>query len=256
MRVSILIALLGLTVSAQPAAAVDLKLIYTDQEVRPYLMGSGTEIPPRAGMTVDLVRRSLARIGGTHRLTLTRVTSRRLVQEIRAGRQDGVLGLRYFPERSADLVYPTLPDGQLDTSRRAARLAHSFYRRAGENVQWNGRRLTGQSGPVGTSLIVAENLHALGIETISVLSGSQLFHMLALHRIDAAATLDMIGDQEVAASQGAFEKLTPPLLEVDFHLPVSKRFYAANRDFVERLWRLMGELRDETYAELAPGYLF
>lgn len=244
---------LGMFAAANSAAAVELRLIYTDQEVKPYLMGRGTAVPEPAGMTVDLVRRCLSRIGGD--LRLTRVTSRRLVEEIKAGNQDGALGLRFFESRRPDLVYP-MKDGQPDAARRAARLAHSLYRRAGESVQWDGQRITGLNGPVGTSLIVAGNLRAMGLETINVLSGAQLFQMLGRERIDAAATLDIIGDQELAASQGAFEKLSPPLLTVDFHVPVSQRFYAANRDFTEKLWALMGELREQTYSELTPVYLF
>jgi polar amino acid transport system substrate-binding protein len=255
MRFPILASLLCIGVAAS-AGAVDLRLVYTDNDSRPYLTGNGQEIPARPGMAVELVQRCVTRLGG--RLILNRTPARRMAEEAKNGRHDGILGFRYSPERARELVFP-MRDGRPDTVRYAARLAHSLYRRQGEDITWDGRNIRGLKFPVAVSatLLVSETLLAQGLEIVRVERSGQMFGMLARGRVDAVVTLDIIGDREMAAqTQGYIEKLMPPVLIEDFHVPVSRQFYAANREFMESLWRLIGETREATYAELSPKYLF
>lgn len=253
--------LLGLSSPAlSPSVrAAELRLAYIEQDASPYLSGLGPVIPARPGIAVELVQRAVNRLGG--RLQLTRMPARRMIQEVKAGRQDGILGFRYSAERAQDLVFP-MRDGQPDATRYAARLAHSLYRRQGSVITWDGQRVGGLTTPlaVSSTQLVADALQAQGIEIIRVESSGQMFAMLALDRVDAVVSLDIIGDRQMvvqADSQVAarIEKVMPPVLIEDFHVPLGRAFHAANRDFAERLWRMIGELRDATYAELTPVYV-
>lgn len=238
-----------------PARAAELRLAYIEQEASPYLSGSGPAIPARPGIAVELVQRAVVRLGG--RLHLTRMPARRMIQEVKAGRQDGILGFRYSPERAQDLVFP-MRDGQPDATRHAARLAHSLYRRQGSAITWDGRRVGGLTTPlaVSSTQLVADALQAQGIEIIRIENSGQMFAMLALERVDAVVSLDIIGDRQMVEQTAArIEKVSPPVLIEDFHVPLGHAFHAANRDFAERLWRMIGELRDATYAELTPTYV-
>lgn len=238
------------------ARAVELRLSYIDQDVRPYVMGDGAEIPDPAGMAIDLVRRVVSRIGGT--LRLSRFPPRRNIEEIRADRQDGIVGYRYAPDRTTDLVFPML-NGAPDRARMANRMAYSVYRRKNDVVGWDGRAFSNLKNPVAVSAstLILNSLTAQGVNMVRVENNTQIFGMLALSRIDAAVALDLVGDRLLREQPSlAVEKLSPPLLEEEFYVPVSRKFYAANREFTERFWQVMGELRDVTYAELAPKYLF
>lgn len=242
-----------------PAHAAELRLAYIEQDASPYLSGIGPAIPARPGIAVELVQRAVVRLGG--RLVLTRMPARRMIQEVKAGRQDGILGFRYSPERAQDLIFP-MRDGQPDATRHAARLAHSLYRRQGSAITWDGRRVGGLTTPlaVSSTQLVADALQAQGIEIIRIENSGQMFAMLALERVDAVVSLDIIGDRQMVeqpATQAAarIEKVMPPVLIEDFHVPLGHAFHAANRDFAERLWRMIGDLRDATYAELTPVYV-
>lgn len=253
---SLILAVLLCIGAASSAGAVDLRLVYTDNDSRPYLTGTGQEIPARPGMAVELVQRCVGRLGG--RLVLSRTPARRMVDDARNGRYDGILGLRYSPDRARDLVFP-MRDGNPDARRYAARLDHSLYRRLGDDITWDGRAIHGLKLPIAVSatLMVSDMLLSQGIEIVRVERSGQMFGMLARGRVDAVVTLDIIGDREMALqTQGYIEKLTPPVLVEDFHVPVSRQFYAGNRDFTEALWKLIGEQRDATYAELSPKYVF
>lgn len=239
-----------------PAGALELRLAYIDQDARPYLTGAGMAIPERPGIAVELVQRAVTQLGAT--LALTRLPARRMVEEVKAGRQDGILGFRHSPERAEDLVFP-LRDGWPDATRHVARLAHSLYRRRDSGVTWDGQRVGGLAAPVAVSStqLVADALLAQGIEIIRIESSGQMFAMLSIGRVDAVVVIDALGDRQLREQGGSLiEKATPPMLIEDFHVPVSRRFYAARRDFTERLWRLIGEQRDGVYAELLPNYLF
>lgn len=253
---SAILALLLCVGLVSPSGAVDLRLAYTDQDTRPYLTGSGQEIPSRPGMAVELVQRCVDRLGA--RLVLNRVPARRMGEDARTGRYDGVLGFRYSADRARDLIFP-MRAGQPDSSRAAARLAHSIYRRQGENIVWDGRQIRGLQFPIAVSatMLVSQSLLAQGYDIVRIERSGQMFGMLARGRVDAVVTLDVIGDREMAEqTQGAIEKLSPPVQVEDFHVPVSRQFYAANPDFVESLWTLIGETRNATYAELSPKYVF
>jgi polar amino acid transport system substrate-binding protein len=209
------------------------------------------------------VQRAIAQTGDS--LRLTRLPARRMMEEVKVGRQDGILGFRHSAARAQDLAFP-MRNGQPDSRRHAARLAHSLYRRSGTMVTWDGQRIAGLNTPVAVSgtLLISEALLAQGIEIIRIENSGRMFGMLALGRVDAVVTLDIIGDRQVREQarlqaqmqdRGQIEKLAPPVLVEDFHVPVSHRFYAANRDFTERLWQGIGTLRDSTYAELMSQYL-
>ncbi len=250
-----LLALLGLPLPVQALDRPDLRLVYTDQDARPYLAGQGTGIPARPGIAVELVQRAVSRLGGT--LQLTRLPARRMMEEVKAGRQDGILGFRYSAERARDLVFP-MRNGQPDAARHAARLAHSLYRRHGDAITWDGQRIGGLRAPVAVSgtQLISEAMQAQGVEIIRIESSGQMFGMLALGRVDAVVVLDILGDRQMQEQGfGRIEKLLPPVLIEDFHVPVSRQFYAAHRDFTEQLWQAIGSLRDATYAELTPVYL-
>ncbi len=239
-----------------PAGALDLRLAYVDQDARPYMTGTGTAIPEQPGVAVELVQRAVSQLGT--RLVLTRMPARRMLEEVKAGRQDGILGFRHSPERAQDLVFP-MRDGKPDATRHAARLAHSLYRRRDSGVTWDGRQVGGLTAPVAVSStqLVADALLAQGIEIIRIESSGQMFAMLSIGRVDAVVVIDALGDRQLRQqSSGLIEKVAPPMLVEDFHVPVSPRFYAAHRDFTERLWRLIGEQRDGVYAELLPHYLY
>lgn len=256
MNIVILPMLLVLALLPYPAQSVELRLGYIDQDARPYLTGAGTVIPERPGIAVELVQRAVSQLGAT--LVLTRLPARRMAEEVKAGRQDGILGFRYSPERARDLVFP-MRDGLPDGARHAGRLAHSLYRRHDSGVTWDGQRVGGLTAPVAVSStqLVADALQAQGIEILRLESSSQMFAMLAIGRVDAVVVIDVLGDRQLREQGvGRIEKVAPPMLVEDFHVPVSRRFYAARRDFTERLWRLIGEQRDGVYAELLPRYLF
>jgi len=225
------------------AAAVEMRLGYPDQAVPPFLIGNGDQIPAAPGIAIELVQRALREAGGEP--VLSRMPLARVEASLRAGRLDGLPCVAYTAERAAFLVFPT-HNGTPDATRRCTSLNYVLYQRRGGQVAWDGRTLR-MNGPVGIlrGSAIEEPLRAMGLELVD------------RGRIAAIATLENLGDHHLRLSseRGHFEKLAPPLSSTHYYLAVTTRFYARHPDFVERLWRRVGALRDPVYRELAPRYL-
>jgi len=246
---------LALCAAAQAASAAELRLAYADQEVPPYYAGNGPEIPPKPGVVIEMVQRLLA--DSPHTLILTRLPARRLHEEIRAGRQDGLIGTRYTPDRAAIMAYPTRAGGP-DARRLLASVRYVLYARRETPVRWDDAGLRDFYGALGIPSGVTA-LHRLKgmdrVATVEAPNSHQLFSMLARGRITAVVMLGASGDRYVGEFEGAeIVRLDPPLLTEDFYIPFTRSFYEANRDFVEAFWQRLEQQRDSLFAELLPGY--
>lgn len=237
-----------------PASALELRLVYIDLPVEPYITGRSHDVPQKPGMLVELAQLAAS---PEFTLMLSRVPSRRLIDELRFDRADGVLGIRFTAARGADLRFP-MSGAEVDASKRMARLSHSLYRLQDGALQWDGRTLSPAGALIGIprGFAVGELLKALGADVVEAQSSKQLFSMLALGRISAVATLDIIGDSIGRVVDGrTIEKLEPLLQQADFHVAVSQAYYATHGPAVERYWQRLTALRDQTFARLLPRYL-
>jgi polar amino acid transport system substrate-binding protein len=246
-----------LLLATADGVAAELRLAYADQDVPPYFLGNGPDIPARPGIVIDLVRQLLQQ--SDHSLILTRVPGRRLQDEIRAGRQDGLIGTRYTPDRAAVMAYPML-DGRPDPQRQVARVGYHLYARAESGIDWDGRRLHNLQTSLGIPAGVTA-LHLLpgvsGIPTVEAPTTAQLFNLLAFGRVDAVVTIGAVGDRYIGSFRGAeVVRISPPLLIEDFYIPFTRRFYDANSDFVEAFWLRLARDRDAVFRALLPEYGF
>ncbi|WP_428249478.1 substrate-binding periplasmic protein [Ferrovibrio sp.] len=238
----------------RPVAAEELRVVYLDVAVSPYLMGSGPDMATPPGLAVDLLREAA---GADFSLSFRRITARRIIDEVRFGRADVILGMRATPDRLADLRFP-MRDGAIDRDRWMVRLTQSFYRLEGGALQWDGRHLKPAGAIVGipSGMALGGLLRDLGADVVEFSTTKQLFGMLAAGRFSAVATLDIVGDSFAGSVNGRrIEKMLPVLEEADFYMPVSPAYYARHSGKVEALWHRMTALRNATYARLLPKYL-
>ncbi|MEK9970056.1 MAG: transporter substrate-binding domain-containing protein [Ferrovibrio sp.] len=248
---------LSLLLLASDATAAELRLAYIDQDVPPFFAGNGPDIPARPGVVIELVRHLLKDTGFTP--VLTRLPGRRLQDEIRAGRQDGLIGTRYTPERAQVMAYP-LVDGHIDPQRQLANVGYYLYSRKVSGIAWDGRDMRGMHVGLGipSGVTAVQKLPGItGITTVEAPTSLQLFRMLAFGRVDAVITIGQVGDRFVGRLEGVdVVKLSPALLMEDFYIPFTHGFHARNRDFVEDFWRRLARDRDAVFHALLADYGF
>ncbi len=169
----------------------------------------------------------------------------RCLGEMRTGFADA------FPASAATaamrpfLAYP-MAGGTLDSSRAVMVARMVVYRRKGTMMTWDGKRFAGLSTPVlampGMRL-VHERLAMLGVAADG--GGKSLeinFAKLLAGRADLAIGPESDGRILLARAEfgATIEALPVPFSEEAYYLVVSRRFYALNRESVERMWQALG----------------
>jgi polar amino acid transport system substrate-binding protein len=174
--------LLGLfCLAAQAMAAEPLRLCYEDVP-----QGYWTR-PDGSGVALDLMRKVESRLG--ERFVYTSLPWKRCLEEVRIGTMDAVIGAADSPERHAFAVFPTQPDGSVDSRTAIWTDYFNVFYRSDSKVKWDGKDLHVPSGTVMAqrSYVVGEILRSRGFKVVepskSVMDGLRL---LAAGGIEAA----------------------------------------------------------------------
>src|SRR6185437_2134553 len=118
----------------------------------------------------------------------------RCLEEVRIGAMDAAIGAGDAPERHEYAVYPTLPDGGIDTKVSIWTDVFKVYYRAGSKVKWDGKNLDAPGGKVMAqrSYVIATILRERGYRVAEAAKSS----------MDSLRFLAQ-GGIEVAVLQGA-----------------------------------------------------
>jgi len=238
------------------AAATVLRLGYSDVENFPYQMGNGEQVASPPGIAVELVREAAREIGAE--IELFRLPVKRLFVDMLAGRLDGAFIFSFKEDRLQYGHYP-MRDGVVDASRRIASLNYVFYKRAGDDLRWDGSALLNLKAPVGINFAfsIADDLKRLNLAVDdSGKSTQQNFSKLLLGRIGAYATLEDSGDTYLRRNrQGKIVKLMPPIVSRDYFVMLSKKMLEQQPDFAEKFWTQIGILREKRSAAMLDNYI-
>nr|WP_199064435.1 transporter substrate-binding domain-containing protein [Chromobacterium sp. ASV5] len=244
-RLPALILLLPLSASA----AAPLKLGLGDVISAPHVIDRAERPRHPGGRVVELADAALRQCG--QRAEYRRYPGRRLLQNLALGQIDGALMLSYKPKRARDMAFP-LRAGQPDPSRRLATFNYVFYVRQDSPLRWDGLRLRGLRGPVGSNTGWSIN-DALRQQGIAVETGNGLadgFAKLMAKRI-AAYALHAEAAQYFLTEHPEFKvrQLQPPIETRAYYWVFSHAFAERHPQTAACLWRQLPALR----SRLIPG---
>lgn len=224
------------------AAPKTLQLCYERLDIHPWRTVDGR------GLNFELIRMAAAKAGVT--VQFVTLPWKRCLSEMQEGVMHGVFAASFAPDRLAMGAYPggNPPDPALQLYSDG----YVLVRRKNDAVQWDGKNVTGLTGPVGAQVgySVANDLRRLGV---AVDEGSQtareLLQKLQLGRLGAAAlgnsdALNLLGDRARAGEFGAnLEVLPQPLMQKAYYLMLSNQLVQQAPDLADRLWRQIGAVR-------------
>ena len=185
-------------------------------------------------------------------IRLTPLPWARCLREAALGVHDGVLAASHTPERAADLVFPSRPDGQPDEGRRMFALGYWLLRMPGGTVRWDGQHFIGLPDaklPLGAqrgySIADFARQHGATVDDGSP-TAQAMMKKLALGRlagvlVSQAHAKDLSIDPQWA---GKLETAGPPLLRKAYFLACSRRFAEGRPADAERLWTLLAQERE------------
>lgn len=248
-----LLALLVLHATAQ-ADPCTIRLAYNEVSAPPYYLGDGGKTPPNPGPAIELVDLAASRLGC--KITWQRKPLKRIIRELQYNTIDATLALSHSKERTQFCVYPL--KGELpDASLALWSLSYHFYVKRGSTLTWDGRQFNRKPTSVGANAgySVVSDLARLGIAAEEAPGDLNNLGKLMHERIEAYAGQSLFVDQlrDQAEFQG-ISKLEPAIVRKDYFLVFSHGYYAAFPDTVNKLWRLIPELKKSHGAALDKKY--
>ncbi|WP_068826058.1 substrate-binding periplasmic protein [Pseudomonas sp. BMS12] len=237
-----------------------LRLCYELGGLPPYT-GPPEQAPTeQPGLIIELIQQAAYRT--KLRLDLHQQPWKRCVHEVQNGVSDGLFIAVWQLDRDSWGRYPGRDPQQqrpVDANQRLWRVEYPIIVRPGGALQWDGERFTGIRYGVGAPLgyATSQRLRELGVLASESLGQAAALKLVAAGRLDG-----YVLEREIALGlierlqlQGQLMFLPQPLLNADWYLPLSHRFYIAHPELAEGLWRAVAEQREQLGADLARRYL-
>ncbi len=210
-------------------------------------MGSGIEISQPPGVAVDLINAVTKQLGIA--VNYERYPNARALQLLASGEIDGAFMFSYNPEREEIGRYPQDAQGQVDGSKRLARLSYWLYSLQDSAITWDGQRLTGVSGTLaaehGDSII--QDLASMGHSVQQPKSAYHALLMLKRRENVIGAALQDIKAQPLLnnAELSGIKRSSLPLRSKDYFLIFSHRFYDNHPTLAKGIWQVIEAQREK-----------
>ncbi len=248
--------LIILCVSVGYCSDLTINLSYPAMDAYPYQVGDGELIADPPGIAVEIIAAAAEDVDVN--VKFRRIPNKRLKYYLRDGKIDGAFLMSYVAEREILGAYP-MKEGKLDTERRVATISYSLYRFKGNDIQWDGKKITG----LGERYIAANRdyfivsvLKKMGMKVLETDSTKESFEMLRRNQgVAAYAIHGMTGDAMISReSYIDIEKIGIPLTVKNYFLMFSHQFVSKNPGIAEKIWSKIGEIRESKTKEIAGKY--
>lgn len=234
MTIRTVLALCLLILPAQAWAGAPLRLCYEDVSQAYWTRPDGS------GVILDLLRKVESRLD--EHFTYTPMPWTRCLEEVRIGAMDAAVGAGDAPERRDYAVFPTLPDGGIDTRYAIWIDVFSVYYRTGSDVKWDGKTLATPGNVVMAqrSYVVASILRERGYKVVEAAKSSvDSLRLLEQGSVDAAV-LQGVEAQWLCANDARFKgKIvcgSTPYVVLPLYLLPSRIAFDGNPKRIQAIW--------------------
>lgn len=252
-RTLILSLLLGLPLSAAHAEE-PLTLCHEGRDSYPWVLRDG------GGLNLELLTQVAEAL--QLRLQLVAVPWKRCLAGLEDGHYDGAFAASFKAERLAMGRYPTTAEGDLDVSKRLHLSLYALYRRRGDQLDWDGQRLLGLQGRIGSlsgfSIVDFLRQHGAEVDETSR-DPLELLHMLRVGRVQGVALQAPRADQllsQHAELAAGVEKIALPLEQKPYFLMLSHALVAERPALAAALWSEIERQRDSASYQLREMEFF
>lgn len=230
-----------LFLSAGVGAAEPLRLCYEDVPQGYWTRPNGT------GVAFDLLRKVESRLG--EHFVYSAMPWKRCLEEVRIGTMDAVIGAAESSERRDFAVYPTLPDGSIDSKAAIWTDTFNVFYRIGSKAQWNGKDLVVPDGAVMAQrgYVVASILRDRGYKVVeSAKSAADGLRFLAAGSIEVAV-LQGVEARWLCANDPRFQGLVlqgrTPYVVLPLHFLPGRLSYERDPGRVQAIWAEIRNMR-------------
>lgn len=236
------------------SAETKLKFAYSDVEAFPNQMGNGEKVSDPPGIAVEIISQAAKKCDIS--IELVRLPNKRVLIELEKGNVDGAFSYSLKEDRLIQGQYP-MKDGKTDNSSRIMTVSYYLYVKKGSPITWDGKKFTNLTGLVGGNAgnSIVDDLKKMGVEVEEAKTIFQNLKKLNLSRIVAYAGQDITTEaQDMSGEFKDIVRLPIPLSKKDYFLMFSHQFMKKNSDVAEKLWKMIGQLRDSITKESISKY--
>ncbi|EGQ7933373.1 transporter substrate-binding domain-containing protein [Vibrio vulnificus] len=242
--------------SPQASPVTTITLAYSDVESFPFQMGNGNLVVEPPGVSVDVIEQA-ARLLNI-KINYVRVPGKRVLSQIKANQVNGGFIFSYSQERAQYARYP-MKDQQADHNLRIATLDYYFYKLKEQPFTWDGLQLSSIGDvPVGahTGFSITKRLKESNVNILEIGNTEKLFEMLGKRRLTAIAIQSNIASSYINEHQlSTVERVSPPISTKDYYLIFSHEFAEENPQLVQKIWEMIGLIRDDVINTSIKKYL-
>lgn len=231
--------LLALPVAAFAQEA--MTLCVEDQAAAPYTF------PTKDGTMQVLIK--MAAKQANVPVTMKVAPWKRCIDEVRSGATNGLVNAGFTPFHAEYAAYPMQGD-KPNTAAALARMDILAYRVKGSNASWDGSKFQNVSKPVlipSGFATISDRLKSMNVPyDDNTKEPARNFHKLIAGQGEILLGFD--GEMNALLStrkefSDKVEVLPKQFMTADFYAPVSKTYYAANKEKVEALWAAIGKVK-------------
>lgn len=258
--ISFLLVLLLLPQTLRAEGKTTLRLCYQLQDHPPFTLPANNAQAPGPGILLELIQ--AAATESQLAIAWQRLPWKRCILALQKGEVDGIFPTIWQAERDAWGQFPGR-DRQRDLPvQRQYRLWQADYpiaTRRDTSLSWDGQRFAnlkyGLNSPLG--YLTHQRLADLGALANVSLQPEKALQLVASGRLDGFVierniSLALIKELQL---QEQLQFLPLPLLQADWHLPLSHPFYQRHPQLAMRFWQALGQQRETREAELRQRYL-
>lgn len=241
-----------------------LRAFYEDKEQPPYYLGTGSTIPEKPGVAVDMVKTLEEYVPGL-KVEFTRTPWSRCLAELEANTADAIFNSSYNESRLKIGRYPTVDGtdkGEPDKEKRITTISYFLYKpKKVKDLAWNGEKFI-NLGPwkLGATLgySIINDLEKMKIPVDKVSGGTPaILKMLVNNRFPGAVLQEVTADSLIARNSEYSEKLVKdkiPVVSKEYYLMLSHDFVKKHPGTAESIWNAMETIRKEKFEEITAKY--
>ena len=257
---SLLLVLLLLPQTLKAEGPSALRLCYQLQDHPPFTLPANNAQAPGPGILLELIQAAATQAGLT--IDWQRQPWKRCILALQKGDVDGIFPTIWQAERDTWGQFPGRDPQAGQPVQRQYRLWQVDYpiaTRRDTRLSWDGQRFAnlkyGLSSPLG--YLPHQRLAELGALASVSLQPDKALQLVASGRLDGFVierniSLALIAELQL---QEQLQLLPQPLLQADWHLPLSHTFYQRHPQLAMRFWQALGQQREAREAELRQRYM-
>lgn len=232
----------GLLCLTSRSNASDMVMCIEDQAASPYTF-------PNKDGTMQVLLKMAAKQAGVN-LSFKVQAWKRCISDVQGNQLSGLVNAGYTPFHAEYAVFPMKSTGQVNTALSLARMDVMAYRVKQSKANWDGQVFSNLSKPVlmpSGFATISDKLKELKVDydenTKEPLRN--LYKMIAGQGDIVLGFSDemqaLIANRKDISDK--VEQLPAKFMTADYFAPVSKKYYADNKDAVNALWDAVGKIK-------------